>query len=50
MKKAKYSQVESFNSVKSGADFLGGVSLDDSNAVYEPGKKTKSRKLKLFKR
>jgi hypothetical protein len=50
MKKAKYSQVESFHSVKSGPDLLGGVSLDDTNVVYEPGKKTKSRKIKLFKR
>ncbi|EAY25312.1 hypothetical protein [uncultured Microscilla sp.] len=50
MKKATYSQVESFNSVKSGPEFLGGVYSDESEVTYEPGRKSKSRKKKIFKR
>lgn len=50
MKKATYSQVESFDSVKSNCEFLGGGCGDDANTVYEPGKKEKPRKKKFFKR
>lgn len=51
MKNSMYSQVDSFNSVKSGPDMLGCNYSEESNfTLYEPGKKAKPRKKRLFKR
>lgn len=51
MKNSMYSQVDSFNSVKSGPNMLGCNYSEESNfTLYEPGKKAKPRKKRLFKR
>jgi len=50
MKNSIYSNVEFVNSVRSGPGVLGCSPGEDGSNLYEPGKKAKPRKRKLFKR
>jgi len=52
MKNSIYSNVESVNSVRSGPGILGCSLSEDGSKfdLYEPGKKAKPRRRKLFKR